>query len=142
MDARKLTPDFTAAPQIAPEEMARVAAMGFTTVINNRPDHENPPELQSAVMRAAALEAGLDYVDIPAETRSMSVETVAQQAAAIDASTGPVLAYCASGTRSTILWALAMAGRMPTDEIIAAAARAGYQIEGLRAQIDAAAARG
>ncbi|MEM0947310.1 MAG: TIGR01244 family sulfur transferase [Pseudomonadota bacterium] len=140
MDIRQITPDFAAAPQIEPSEMSVLAEQGFSTVINNRPDVEIPPPLHAEQMRAAAEAVGLRYVENPADTRSMSLETVRAQLAAIDASPGPVLAYCASGTRSTILWALSMAGRMPTDEIIDAAATGGYDLAPFRGQIDGLAA--
>jgi len=53
-----------------------------------------------------------------------------------------VLAYCASGNRSSVVWALAHAGKRPTDELIAIPARFGYQLEGLRGQIEALARQG
>ncbi len=62
------------------------------------------------------------------------IETQGQTLAESD---GPVFAYCASGNRSSILWALSQAGRVPTDDLIAAGARAGYNLEGMRPQIDA-----
>ena len=101
MDIRQLTPDFAAAPQLDPSDMPALAEAGFRTVINNRPDAEIPPEIRADVMRAAVEGAGMDYVEIPAETRSMSLDTVIAQGAAIASSSGPVLAYCASGTRSS-----------------------------------------
>ena len=70
------------------------------------------------------------------------MQNVEAQAAAIATATGPVLAYCASGNRSSIVWALALAGKMPTDELISLPARHGYQLEGLRGQIDALARNG
>lgn len=141
MDIRRITPDYAVAPQLEPRDMAALAKSGVTTVINNRPDHEIPPPIQSATMRQAAEAAGLAFVEVPADSRTMSMDTVAAHDAAIGASGGPVVAYCASGTRSTILWALAQAGRMETDAIIAAAAAAGYQIEQFRPQIEVAAAQ-
>jgi uncharacterized protein (TIGR01244 family) len=42
-----------------------------------------------------------------------------------------VLAFCRSGTRSTTLWALSQAGKLPAHEIIAQAARAGYDMSHL-----------
>ncbi len=136
MDIRQITPDFAAAPQIDPSDMEAVAALGFSTVINNRPDREIPPPLHADAMRAAAEAAGLRYVENPADTRSMTMDAVRAQAGAIDASPGPVLAYCASGTRSTILWALSMAGRMTVEEIIGAAAAGGYDLTPFRPQIE------
>jgi uncharacterized protein (TIGR01244 family) len=47
------------------------------------------------------------------------------------------LAYCASGTRSSILWSLIQAGQMPTDDILRATQEAGYELGGMRGQIDA-----
>gem|GEM_PF-6587151 len=64
-------------------------------------------------------------------------DNVATQRAAIEAATGPVLAYCASGNRCSVVWALAEAGRRPVDELIGLPARFGYQLEHLRPQIAA-----
>ncbi len=50
---------------------------------------------------------------------------------------GPVFAWCRSGTRSTIVWALSQAGQQPTDALVQAAADAGYDLSGVRGQIDA-----
>ena len=52
------------------------------------------------------------------------------------AAAGPVLAYCASGNRSSIVWAMSQAGLRPTDELVALAARQGYNLEPFRPQID------
>ena len=54
----------------------------------------------------------------------------------------PVLAYCRSGTRSTLLWALTMArSGMHPAEIAEKAANAGYDIAPIRAQVDMLAAQ-
>ncbi|MBT6544024.1 MAG: TIGR01244 family phosphatase, partial [Rhodobacteraceae bacterium] len=50
----------------------------------------------------------------------------------INSADGPVLAYCASGTRSTVIWALGQIGTLPVDEILNQAAQAGYDLSGLR----------
>ena len=55
---------------------------------------------------------------------------------------GPVLAYCRSGTRCTVIWALGQAGRMPTEEILQTAARAGYQLDGMRPALEYLAKQG
>ena len=56
----------------------------------------------------------------------------------VAASDGPVLAYCASGTRCSVVWALAQAGKMPTHEILSQTAQAGYDLEHLRPMLNAA----
>ncbi len=135
MDIRPLTPTYAVSPQIEPGDLAAIKAAGFTTIIDNRPDGEIPGHLQTAAMRAAASALGFDFVANPIIGGAMTAANVTAQAAAIAASTGPVLAYCASGNRSSVVWALAHAGKMPTDDLIAIPAKYGYQLEHLRAQL-------
>lgn len=142
MDIRNLTETYAVAPQILPEDMAALRAAGFTTVIDNRPDREIPPELHTEVMRAAAEAAGLVFVVNPIIGGGMTLDNVTAQGAAIAAATGPVLAYCASGNRSSQVWALALAGTRPTDELIGIPARFGYNLAPLRDQIDILARQG
>jgi uncharacterized protein (TIGR01244 family) len=102
-------------------------------VINNRPDGEEPGQPSSAQMQAAAQEAGLAYLHAPvrgAPTR--------EQVEAVDAAlaNGPTLAFCRSGTRSIMTWALAeaLSGRRPREEIVRLCAAAGYDMSGLLGQ--------
>ena len=141
MDLRQITETYSVAPQLAPTDMAALAEAGFTTVICNRPDGENPAPLQAAAMQAAAEDAGLHFVFNPVIGGQMTMGNVEEQRDAIDAADGPVIAYCASGNRSTLVWALGQAGDLPTDEIIARGEAWGYQLEWLRPQLEALAAR-
>ncbi|HMO07235.1 MAG TPA: TIGR01244 family sulfur transferase [Paracoccaceae bacterium] len=140
MDIRTITPAYAVSPQIAPEDLAAIRAAGFTTVINNRPDAEIPPDWHTEPMRKAAEAAGLTYVVNPVIGGMLTMENVKAQGAAIAASPGPVLAYCASGNRSSIVWALAHAGRMPAEDLIGLPGRHGYNLEPFRPQIEALAA--
>lgn len=140
MAFRHLTPTYAVSPQIAPEDATAIRAAGFTTVIDNRPDAEIPGDLHAAAMRVAVEEAGLVFVANPVIGGAITAENVAGQREAIDAAGGPVLAYCASGNRSSIVWALANAGRVPADDMIAAAARWGYNLEPFRPAIERLAA--
>ncbi len=137
MDIRPLTPTYAVSPQIDPTDIPAIKAAGYVTIINNRPDAENPPSHHSAAMRAQAEAAGLGFVDIPVTHQGLNMEMVTDQRDVLDAADGPVLAYCASGTRSTIVWALGQAALMEPDAIIAAAAAQGYDLGGMRRQLDA-----
>ena len=141
MDIRAITPSYAVSPQIALEDLAAIKAAGYTTIINNRPDGEIPPHLHHAQMQAAAQALGLTYVQNAVIGGAMTEANVAQQGAAIAASDGPVFAYCASGNRSSVVWALSNAGKMSTDDLIGLPAKFGYQLEGLRGQIDSLAGR-
>ena len=141
MDIRPVTPRYAVSPQIAPEDMDQIKAAGFTRVICNRPDTENPPEWQAGPMQVAAEAAGLEFVVLPLTYPTMTPEVIAAQAEAIEDADGPVLAYCASGTRSTTIWALgrATAGD-DADGLIEMAAKAGYDLGQLRPRLDGLAA--
>lgn len=136
MDIRSLTPDYAVSPQIDLTDLAAIKEAGFVTVIDNRPDGEIPPHLHTGAMRAAAEALGLTFVANPVIGGALTMANVQAQAAAIAEATGPILAYCASGNRSSICWALSQAGTLPTDELIARPAQHGYNLEGLRQQID------
>lgn len=136
MDIRALTPTYAVSPQITPEDLAAIKAAGFVTVIDNRPDAEIPPAVQTAAMRAAVEAAGLAFVANPVIGGAITEQNVAAQRAAIEASSGPVFAYCASGNRSSVVWALAHAGKVPAGDLIATAAQFGYDLEWLRPMLD------
>lgn len=136
MDIRALTPTYAVSPQIDPSDLPAIKAAGYTTIIDNRPDGEIPPDLQTDVMRMAAEELGLAFVANPIIGGALTMDNVTAQRDAIDASAGPVFAYCASGNRSSVVWALAHAGQMPADDLIGIPARFGYQLEHLRPTIE------
>lgn len=138
MDIRALTPTYAVSPQITPEDLPAIKAAGDVTVIDNRPDHEIPAPLHTDAMRAAVEAAGMAFVANPVIGGAITEQNVAAQRAAIAASTGPVFAYCASGNRSSVVWALAHAGTAPAEDLIGTAARFGYDLEWLRPSLSAA----
>jgi uncharacterized protein (TIGR01244 family) len=137
MDIRRLTDRYAVSPQIAVEDLPAIRSAGFSTVIDNRPDAEVPGDLHASKLRAAAESLGLVFVANPVVGGALTTENVTAQRAAMDAAEGPVFAYCASGNRSAIVWALANAGEMPVDDLIAIPARYGYKLDHLRGQIEA-----
>lgn len=138
---RQLDEHFYASAQIGPAEIAEAARIGIGTIVNNRPDGEDPGAPQSAEIEAAAREAGLDYVAIPVTQAGFSHPQIDLLADVLAKTDAPVLGYCRSGTRSTFLWSLAQAkaGRSP-DDLAARAAQAGYDIAPIRAMVDTLAA--
>ncbi|MFC4215446.1 TIGR01244 family sulfur transferase [Pseudophaeobacter arcticus] len=136
MDARVITPRYSVSPQISAEDMPEIVANGYKTVICNRPDSEVPPSHQAAAIRAAAEAAGLVFRELPLTHQTMTPENVAQQRAFYEESPGPVLAYCASGTRCSVIWSLGVATEMSPDEILEKTSAAGYQLDGLRPTLE------
>ncbi|MBL4627900.1 MAG: TIGR01244 family phosphatase [Roseicyclus sp.] len=139
MDLRQITEGYSVTPQIEPADVATLAEMGVKTLICNRPDSENPPPLQAAAMQAEAEAHGINFVFNPFQGNAMTQDNVEEQADAIAGSDGPVVGYCASGNRSTVVWAFGAAGTVPVDQIIEVATSHGYRFEQLRPALEAAA---
>ena len=139
---REITPAFWASPQIGLADVAEAQALGMTLIVNNRPEGEADDQVPGAEIEAAARAAGLDYLAIPVTHAGFSEDQVRAMAEALARAAGPVLAYCRSGTRSTLLWSLAQAGGgRAVDEIAADAARAGYDVASIRPLLEMLAAR-
>ncbi|GGY99721.1 TIGR01244 family sulfur transferase [Novosphingobium colocasiae] len=133
----KITDSVFASPQIDAGAVAEAKAMGIVAIINNRPEGESPDQTPGDAIEAAARAAGLDYVAIPVTHAGFAAWQVEAMADALDRAQGPVLAYCRSGTRSTLLWALARAKAGDNPGVIAAQAQAaGYDVSPIRAVID------
>jgi uncharacterized protein (TIGR01244 family) len=130
---RKLDDSISVFGQLTPDDVAEAKAQGFTTLVNNRPDDEQPGQPTGAEIEAAARANGLDYVAIPVDHSGFAEWQVEAMADALEQAQGPVLAFCRSGTRSTFLWALAR-GQMGDDgdALVAKAAAAGYDIGPIR----------
>lgn len=141
MKLNTLTPDYTVSPQITADDVAHLKATGFGTVICNRPDHEVQTSLQAAAIRDAVEAAGLVFIDNQVDAGAMTEDNITRQREAIEAAEGPVFAYCRSGNRSAVVWALAVAGAVPVDEIMSSTQAVGYDLSGLRPYLDAAAER-
>ena len=138
---RQITDQVFASPQIGLAEVAAAQAQGVALIVNNRPEGESDDQTPGPQIAAAASAAGIDYVAIPVTHAGFSQAQVTAMAEALAGAKGPVLAYCRSGTRSTLLWALAEASRGGEPAALAAsAAQAGYDISPVRAVVDMLAA--
>jgi uncharacterized protein (TIGR01244 family) len=142
-DFRQVTPSFWASPQISVPDVAEAAKLGCVLIVNNRPEGEADDQTPGAAIAGAASAAGMDYRAIPVAPGGFDEGQVRAMAQALAEAGGPVLAYCRSGTRSTLLWSLAQAleGRDP-DAIAADAARAGYAVAPIMPLLEQLAARG
>lgn len=93
--------------QITPADVGAVKALGVTMIVNNRPDGEDVGQPTSDEIEAAAVAAGIDYRHVPI-ARGMGPSDVEAMRDAIHAAgDGKILAYCRSGNRSTLAWAVA-----------------------------------
>jgi uncharacterized protein (TIGR01244 family) len=132
-----LSNQLSVAAQIEPADVATLAVKGFRGIINNRPDGEEADQPSSAMLAAAATQAGLDYRYIPVVTGQLQQAHVQAFTSALTDMHAPVLAFCRTGTRSSILWALQAPGT--ADAILDSASAAGYDLSALRPRLGNAA---
>lgn len=139
---RQLTETVLASPQIGLAEVAAARDLGVRLIVNNRPEGESDDQVAGSEIEAAARAAGIGYVAIPVTHAGFSENQVRAMSEALGAAEGPVLAYCRSGTRSTLLWALARssAGEDP-ERLTELAAAAGYDLAPVRPLMDMLKAR-
>ncbi|WCT73293.1 TIGR01244 family sulfur transferase [Sphingomonas naphthae] len=133
---RRLDDAISVYGQLLPADVAEAKAQGFTTLVNNRPDGEEAGQPEGGTIREAAEAAGLDYHAIPIGHGGFSEASVAAMAQVLGEAEGPVLAFCRSGTRSTLLWALARSTMGDSGADLAEkAAGAGYDLGPIRGHI-------
>ena len=131
-DFRRVTDDITVSPQITVADVDEAARQGFRTIINNRPDGEDPAQPSGHEIEAAATAAGLAYFHIPVRGGPTPEQVETTQRVVEDAAK-PILAFCRSGTRSIVTWSLsqAAAGARPRDELVKLGRDAGYDLSGV-----------
>jgi uncharacterized protein (TIGR01244 family) len=129
---RRVTDRVSVSPQIAVSDVDEAARQGFRLIINNRPDGEEPGQPRSSQMEAAAAAAGIAYAHVPV-SGGPTPQQVETQRELIAQASGPTLAFCRSGTRSIVTWALgeALSGARTRDELVRLGREAGYDLSGV-----------
>ncbi len=128
---RQLEDSVFVSGQVDPADLPALAAQGIRMIINNRPDGEAPDQPPGEEIARAAEAAGLAYRAIP--IRQLEPGAVQATTQALGEADGSVLAFCAAGTRSTFLWALARSGRgAEADDLAQRALAAGVDLTPIR----------
>ena len=121
------------ASQLVESDFAGIAARGFRSVVNNRPDHEAPDQLLNERAEAATTGHGMQFRFLPVDNLSVTDDApVKAFARLMDDLPRPTLFYCRSGTRCTILWAQVAVLRLGVATTLEIASKAGYDLEVLR----------
>ena len=127
-----LTPGLSVMPQPDAADIAGLAERGYRSIIGNRPDGEEPGQPSWTEFQAAAIRNGMEARHIPVVIGRISDDEVRAFLEALRILPKPVAAFCRTGTRSTLLWALANERLLSVDERIRIAAGAGYDLEPFR----------
>lgn len=135
MPFKSLDDQVHVAPQITIEQLDAARDAGVTTVISHRPDGEEPGQMSFADLQAAAAERGMTAVHIPVVPGRLTpthVDAFKQATADCD---GKVLAFCKSGMRASMVWALSQKGDLSAQEIMSCCQKAGYDVSPLAAHL-------
>jgi uncharacterized protein (TIGR01244 family) len=138
MQSTQITDFLSVAGQISKDDIAGLAKAGVATIINNRPDNEEPGQLTAAEAEAEAKKHGIDYRYLPVTTNAITRAQVAEFDKLLLRSPKPVLAHCRSGTRCYLMWAAARAlfERESPLKLVAQAAIKGYDLRVLPSLVE------
>ena len=115
--------------QISPEDIGALKALGVTLIVNNRPDGEDVGQPASDDIEAAAKAAGIEYRHVPIARGLGPSDIEAMREAMHSAGEGKLFAFCRSGNRSTLAWAVAKSeDGVPTEELHRQANQAGFDL--------------
>src|SRR5207253_5484768 len=89
-----LAPGVSAAGRLDPHDIAALADAGVKTIINNRPDGEDPGQLDAAEARRLAEARGIAYHHIPVTAATLSRDDVDAFAAVLASAPQPVVVHC------------------------------------------------
>jgi uncharacterized protein (TIGR01244 family) len=130
----ELAPGLAAAGALSRADIEALAASGVKTIVNNRPDGEDPGQLPAAEARRLCVAHGIAYHHIPFVGATLSRADIDAFDAVLKSAPQPVVAHCRSGTRSTMIWALTRIrqGEDPAT-LVALGARNGVDIAALPA---------
>jgi len=132
MNLKPLSPDLSVTPQIEISEVAALAARGFRSIVGNRLEGEAPDQPAWSSLVAEAERHGMSARQIAVVPGQIGPDDVERFADALRELPTPIAAFCRTGTRSAMLWALANPDGLSVDERIAVAAAQGYDLVPLR----------
>jgi uncharacterized protein (TIGR01244 family) len=132
-----LTPRFAVSGALRPQDFPEVATCGFKSILSNLPDGESAQYPSAAAEAKLAAQAAIGFRHVPTiKSEVFSDQVVEGTTQALSELQGPVLAHCASGLRSAIVWAAASARSQSIECILATLKAAGFDLSAVRDQLE------
>ncbi len=131
MMLNKIIDDYVVSDQITEADIEKLKEAGFKTIFCNRPDNEEQNQIPVNNIQSKAIESGLNFVHQPVIGGQITQNDIDQFSDYYDESVKPIFAYCRTGTRSSMLWALSESGKRSKDEILELTTAAGYNLSSL-----------
>ena len=131
MKLNKIIDDYVVSDQIQTEDITIIKNKGFKTIFCNRPDSEEENQITVKSIQDQADKDDLNFIHQPVVGGQITQQDVDLFKAHNAAAEKPIFAYCRSGTRSSMLWALSESSVRPIDEILKLTTAAGYNLSNL-----------
>lgn len=135
MDVKKIDDDISVAAQLTLSDVVEAAKLGFRTIISNRPDGEEFGQLSTTDLEAVTKANGMEWVFFPVESGNITDTNADDFIKIYEQAEKPMLAFCRSGARCVVLWALSSAHKASADTLISQARNAGFNIASQKAHI-------
>jgi sulfide:quinone oxidoreductase len=106
MSVRQIDSQYHVSGQITPETVAAIKKAGYTAIVCMRPDNEgySQPSFADIKIEADAHDIAAHY--LPVSGTQMPIQQATQLKQILRVTPGPVLAYCASGGRASMVYQL------------------------------------
>jgi len=137
MKFAKINHELTVSDQITIEDLKEIHAQGYKTIFCNRPDQESEGQINFSSIEKEAQNLGIKAIHQPVVGGQILDSDVAQFSSYFEIAQKPIFAYCRTGTRCSMLWALSHANSLPIDDILSKTQNAGYDLSLLRDRLKA-----
>ena len=136
MKFAKINTELTVSDQITIEDLKEIQAQGYKTIFCNRPDQESEGQLTFSIIEKEAQNLGIKAIHQPVIGGQISDDDIAQFGSSFELAQKPIFAYCRTGTRCSMLWALSHVKTLPIDEILSKAQIAGYDLSPIKDRLN------
>ena len=136
MKFAKINNELTVSDQITIEDLKEIQAQGYKTIFCNRPDQESEGQLTFSTIEKEAQNLGIKAIHQPVIGGQISDNDIAQFGSYFELAQKPIFAYCRTGTRCSMLWALSHVKTLPIDEILSKAQIAGYDLSPIKDRLN------
>ena len=127
----KIIDNYFVSDQITEEDIEQLKEVGFKTIFCNRPDNEEQNQVTVKSIQDKAVKSGLNFIHQPVIGGQITQNDIDEFSDHYDDAEKPIFAYCRTGTRSSMLWALSESGKRSIDEILRLTSAAGYNLSNL-----------
>ena len=128
---KRIYENFYAANQIQAKDIAQLKQEKFEYVLCNRPDNEVQDQPSAEVIKSECLANGIEFLHLPISPGDFNLEVIMETEKVLKTAK-KTLAYCRTGTRSTMLWAFAKTKDLEVDEVLKITDHSGYNFQHLK----------